>query len=239
MPWPKAILLDFYGTVVEEDGACIAQIKQVIMQHAKASILESEIGRFWGKHFVTLCHECVDGSFMTQRDIELRAVARVLEYARASLDAHALCEKLFGVWRNPPIFPEAKEILASLDVPVCLVSNIDNAELTMALLHHDLTFPHIVTSEDCRAYKPHPAPFMRALELLRLEPHEVLHVGDSLTSDVRGAQALGIPAMWINRSGRTLPEGYSPEYIATDLTGLIGLSAMRTGEREEQWPPSV
>lgn len=220
MLWPKAILLDFYGTVVEEDGACLAQIKQEIMQHATTSVSEAEIGRFWGKQFVTLCHECVDESFMTERDIELTAVTRVLEFARAPLIARALCERLFEVWRNPPIFPEAKGVLASLDVSVCLVSNIDNAELSSALANLQLSFDMVVTSEDCRAYKPHPAPFLRALELLGLEAHEVLHVGDSPSSDVRGAQALGIPVMWVNRTGRDLSDSYLPEYVSTDLTGL-------------------
>jgi len=55
----------------------------------------------------------------------------------------------------------------------------DNADLASALKHVRMSFDHVVTSEDCRAYKPRPEPFQRALRLLGLEAHEVLHVGDS------------------------------------------------------------
>jgi 2-haloacid dehalogenase/putative hydrolase of the HAD superfamily len=72
------------------------------------------------------------------------------------------------------------------------VSNIDRADLDAALAHHELAgyFTHLVTSQDARAYKPRPEMFTTALGLLRLGPHEVIHVGDSLTSDVAGAAAL-------------------------------------------------
>jgi putative hydrolase of the HAD superfamily len=45
--------------------------------------------------------------------------------------------------------------------------------------------------------KPHPAPFERALDSLGAKPEHTLHVGDSLHSDVAGANAMGIDSVWI------------------------------------------
>jgi ribosomal protein S18 acetylase RimI-like enzyme len=104
------------------------------------------------------------------------------------------------------------------------VSNADNAELYSALVHCGLYFEYAVTSEDCRAYKPRPEIFCRALEMLDLPPCQVLHIGDSLRSDVRGAQAAGIPVLWINRQQRPIPGTKStPDYMAHDLTALSRL----------------
>jgi 2-haloacid dehalogenase len=90
------------------------------------------------------------------------------------------------------------------------------------LPNHDLHFDRIVTSQDCRAYKPRPEMFERALTWLGLLPGQVLHAGDSLGSDVRGARAMGIPVLWINRKGRQDPGGECAlDYVATDLTGLL------------------
>ena len=55
-----------------------------------------------------------------------------------------------------------------------------------------------VTSESVRAYKPHPEPFEAALELLGVDRSRLLHVGDSLGSDVRGARCA--PARRAERS---------------------------------------
>jgi len=98
----------------------------------------------------------------------------------------------------------------------------DNADLASALKHVRMSFDHVVTSEDCRAYKPRPEPFQRALRLLGLEAHEVLHVGDSVSGDVAGAKAMGMPALWINPKARPAPVGSAaPDYTAPSLAGLV------------------
>ncbi len=49
--------------------------------------------------------------------------------------------------------------------------------------------------------------FELALEKTGLTPEEVMHIGDSISSDVKGASALGIHTLWLNRFGKRVPEG--------------------------------
>lgn len=72
-------------------------------------------------------------------------------------------------------------------------------------LLHDIKMASFVTSEDARSYKPRPEIFLRALELMDVKPEEVLHVGDSLSSDVAGAKRLGIKTCWLNRNRKNNP----------------------------------
>ena len=66
--------------------------------------------------------------------------------------------------------------------------------------------------------------FEKALSLLGLSNRNVLHVGDSLSSDVWGAREFGIPVLWINRKGRELPANREPpDYVSTDLTGILNI----------------
>ena len=46
-----------------------------------------------------------------------------------------------------------------------------------------------------------------ALDKTGLAPEEVIHIGDSISSDVKGASALGIKTLWLNRFGKEIPEG--------------------------------
>ena len=46
-------------------------------------------------------------------------------------------------------------------------------------------------------------------------PDEVIHIGDSINSDVKGASALGIGTLWLNRFGKAVPEG------VTDIKDLL------------------
>jgi 2-haloacid dehalogenase/putative hydrolase of the HAD superfamily len=106
-------------------------------------------------------------------------------------------------------------------VPICVVSNIDTGDLEAVVAHHELDLPNRVTSEDVRSYKPRPEIYLSALDRLGLPAADVLHVGDSLTSDVAGANSLGIPVAWVNRRRRQPPPGVQIDYEITDLRDLI------------------
>ena len=49
--------------------------------------------------------------------------------------------------------------------------------------------------------KPHPPIFLAALSKAGVEPHEALHVGDQVTSDIQGARSVGINPVLLDRDG--------------------------------------
>ena len=114
---------------------------------------------------------------------------------------------MFAHWIKPPIFEDAKEFFDNSPVPVYIVSNIDTADILKAIEYHGLKPAGVFTSEDARSYKPGKELFELALKGSGLAADEVIHIGDSLSSDVKGAGALGIQALWLNRFGREVPEG--------------------------------
>ena len=60
---------------------------------------------------------------------------------------------------------------------------------------------HIVISGEVGAWKPDPAIFCAALDLVDAQPSEALMIGDSLHADIAGAARLGIGTIWINQHG--------------------------------------
>ena len=221
-PHPRAILLDFYGTIVHDDDQPLAEICRQVAAAAPQPVTAREVGAYWSRSFVEWCARSHGPAFRTQRVLERLSLQEVLGHFSVALDAEALSSALYEHWTRPPLWPESVDALSQCDVPLCLVSNIDDADLQAALVHNGLTFEHVVTSEGCRAYKPRREMFERAQQLLGLSADEVLHVGDSLGSDVRGARQAGVPVLWINRTGRTLPDGATaPDHISTDLSGLL------------------
>ena len=89
--------------------------------------------------------------------------------------------------------------------PIYIVSTIETADIEPAVSHHRLRPAGVFTSEDARSYKPRRELFDLALRRTGLQPGEVWHIGDSFSSDVRGAAAVGIPAVWLNRRGKPAP----------------------------------
>ena len=221
---PRAVLLDFYGTVVGEDDDVIDQICREIALASPLRPVASEVGSCWSSQFARMCRQSFGPSFRPQRELQHASLRGILERYQAPLDADALSPALYDYCRRPAMWPESRSVLERCGVPVCLVSNIDNAELSSALRHNGLSFEHIVTSEDCQAYKPRPEIFQEALSALGMAADQVLCVGDSLGSDVAGAGAMGTPVLWVNRRARAIPPGRNePDYVSSDLTGLLDI----------------
>jgi len=66
---------------------------------------------------------------------------------------------------------------------------------TLGLLNY-LDYRHMAISADLGVRKPHPAIFQHALNVLCLPAEQAVMVGDSLRSDIVGAQCLGIFSIW-------------------------------------------
>ena len=92
-------------------------------------------------------------------------------------------------------------------VPIYVVSNIDRDDVLKAIEYHGLKPNGIFTSEDAKSYKPRKELFQFALNSTGLSAEQGVHIGDSLSSDIKGASAVGINAIWINRSKREIPNG--------------------------------
>ena len=201
----KAVFIDFYGTVVFEDGEVIKQVEQEIFETGKAEST-SEIGSFWWKEFQTAFHNAYGEKFETQRKLEHASLEKTIQHFSSSADAEALSNLMFDYWVQPPIFEESKRFFELCPIPVYVVSNIDSADVLQAIKYHGLKPAGVFTSEDAKSYKPRKELFEYALKNTGLSADEVIHIGDSLNSDIAGAASAGIKAIWVNRSNREVPE---------------------------------
>ena len=214
----KALFVDFYGTVVHEDGAVIKVITQMIKDTGDGSDT-SEIGSFWWNDFQTMFFNSFGEGFETQRNLERKSLEHTIDRFHSSADVIKLSDMMFEHWMKPPIFEESKEFFIKCPIPVFIVSNIDTSDIMCAIEYHDLKPAGVFTSEDARAYKPRRELFELALSKTGLKPDEVIHIGDSINSDVNGASSVGIKTLWLNRFGKAVPEG------VTDIKDLLGALA--------------
>ena len=77
-----------------------------------------------------------------------------------------------------------------------------------------------VTSEHAGCYKPDERIFRYALERAGVEPHEAIHIGDGLETDVAGALGAGMRAIWFNPEGREPEDGIVPDATISSYAEL-------------------
>jgi putative hydrolase of the HAD superfamily len=76
--------------------------------------------------------------------------------------------------------------------------------------------------------KPSPAPFEAALSALSVRPERAVHVGNSLRSDVAGARAAGVEAVWLaNGTGSSTAPDPEPDHAISTLAELPSILVRR------------
>ncbi|MFF2887339.1 HAD family hydrolase [Paenibacillus sp. NPDC057967] len=218
------MFLDFYGTLVHEDDDILPAIYEQIQQSASISCSQREIGNYWWKSFSAIFSNSYGGTFQTQRSIGIESLRNTLEHFHSADEAEELIQIQFDHWRKPRLYSDTPPFLEQTrGTTIYILSNIDSADIAEAVRYHGIEADEVLTSEDVRSYKPRPELFQEALRRTNLQPHEVIHIGDSIVSDVSGAQQLGIQAIWLNRLNKQQPDGYHPDYVCSDLNEVLSI----------------
>ncbi len=133
----------------------------------------------------------------------------------------------FGTERRArhQVFPDAEAALRELSAThtLGLVTNGASCLQREKLAASGLAsyFSLVVVSSDVGATKPDPAVFHEALVLAGAE--NAVMVGDSVEKDIRGAQAAGLGAVWLNRAGLPVPQNLGAPHISNlkELPGVL------------------
>jgi len=111
-----------------------------------------------------------------------------------------------GVWE---LYPEVLEVLEKLSprFQLAVVSNFDGRlRMILEQLGVSRFFKYVFLSSELGADKPDPEIFRRALNLIRLELNEVLHVGDDPERDWKAATTAGLSIFELDRKKNSLRE---------------------------------
>jgi putative hydrolase of the HAD superfamily len=89
-------------------------------------------------------------------------------------------------------------------------------------------FAFVIFAQDIGVEKPDPAIFQAACREACCSPEQLLHIGDSLDTDVAGAQRAGAVSVWLNRSRKPNRTEIHPDY---EIHSLIELQKFLDSDR--------
>ncbi len=219
-----AVLLDMFGTLVDFRSTFNVTLRRILTDlglEGRATVFQ--------QNWQTFTFQGEDeGEFVTVHEDFKRGLESTLRALGVGGELRPYCdeviEDLFGHLRAAALFPEVEGVLDALDdggTAWAVVSNIDEGDLRAILENHGLRPRAAVSSEAARSYKPDAGGFTTALAGLGVGAARALHVGDSPSADVDGAQRLGISAAWLNRYNDPYPKGLlEPAHTMHDLRPL-------------------
>jgi putative hydrolase of the HAD superfamily len=204
----RAVTFDVGGTLIEVSPSVGQVYAEVAARHGVNGLSASLLNRRFVAAWRAARH------FSHSRS----GWARLVDATFRGLTDRPPTETFFGelydrfaapaVWR---VFPDALPTLDALAVRGLKLGVISNWDERLRPLLKRLKlagyFEIIVVSREVRASKPARAIFRHAVRKLGLPAEAVLHVGDSMSMDVRGARAAGLSALLLKRGAATARTG--------------------------------
>jgi len=162
-----------------------------------------------------------------ERDWWKRLVAAVFKPWDGFANFDEYFDELFAYFADPAawrLYPEVLETLATLKERGIILDVISNFDSRLVRILDGLgaaaSFEHIFISSRVGYAKPHRQIFDVALQHHGLIPQHALHVGDSETNDLHGANNAGLRGVLVDRSKNATPE--DGRRVAS-LSGILAL----------------
>jgi REG-2-like HAD superfamily hydrolase len=173
-----------------------------------------------------------EGGFEPNEETSYRRTVEIDQAAIAELGVGPMPDaffrrlsELFTVTSNWHVFPDSIRVLEELHARRLTVGAVSNWVWNLPELLHSLElveqFDFLAVSSRVGFEKPHRRIFEWALEQADVPASSVIHVGDHLDADVRGAEAVGISGVLIDRFDR-----YSADDVPADVTVIRSLDEL-------------
>lgn len=231
----EAVIFDLYNTLLDnktnEERQDTYDFLSLWLSYHGLHIKPVELRRL----YLDLCHREMGRSIEAYPDIDIGKVfAGILAQGGSPPPVStppvaelALLFRLATTDRLSP-FPGTVALLEALKgkVKLGIASNAQRLFTIPELVRFDMPgyFDAIVFSSDLGVCKPDKKIFAAALAALSVQPERAIFVGDSLEADIRGAQSVGMKAVWINRGqGSGDAGGIRPDYEVRDESSLAEL----------------
>ena len=189
----RAVLFDLDGTLVETNIDFPLMKREMIALAAKYGIPAAEVEHLDILGVVDYVAARLDSS-------SNKAGAR-----RARQEAYEKLEQIELAHSEDAVaIPGAAELLdalRSLDIEIGVVTRNCRRAVELSLSKAGISADVLLTRDDVQNTKPHPDHLLQALELLGVEPHEAVMVGDHWM-DILGGKAAGMRTVGFLRPGR-------------------------------------
>lgn len=225
----KAVMFDFYGTVVDMQGSLTEAITPFL---AEKGYTENPAGRlvtWWRRtHFEnSMIDALLHQDHTPYREIGFGAVDYTLERAGIEHTDDEVRGLVAQIERLDP-FADVVQALTEMKshgLKLVILSNGDRDMLAAGVPFSGTAdlWDHVISVAEAGTFKPHNATYTKAAEIVGLDRSDILFVANH-TFDCIGAKAAGLKTAFIDRRKRPFGNSkYTPDVTVSDMAELAGL----------------
>ncbi|WP_297509009.1 TIGR02253 family HAD-type hydrolase [Thermococcus sp.] len=225
----RAVFFDFVGTLITKEGeneTHLNIIREVLKRAGREDLDAETVWRAYEEESSRLFSELAGKEARKIRDVDTEALKLVGERFGFEVPADFWEISIAFHGRYGRLFPDAVETIKALKemgLHVGIITDSDNdyIEAHLRALGIYELFDSITTSEDSGYFKPHPRPFLLALERAGVKPSEALYVGDNPKKDCVGAKNVGMMSVLLDPMGEKRELWNNCDFVVSALREVV------------------
>ncbi|MEU4235573.1 haloacid dehalogenase type II [Nonomuraea sp. NPDC026600] len=233
----KALMFDFYGTIVDMQGGLIDAITPYLARKNYTANPPSRVVTWWRRtHFEnSMIDALLHRDHTSYREIGRQTVHYTLERAGIEHTDEEVLDLVAQIERLKP-FPDVVDALAEVKthgLHLVILSNGDPDMLANGVPYSgtEHLWSRVISVAEANSFKPHADTYRTAAKLIGLPQEEVLFVANH-AFDCVGAKAAGMKTAFVDRRKRPFGNThYAPDLVVDDFVHLAKVitSAARAG----------
>ena len=134
-------------------------------------------------------------------------------------------QRIYPLIPKFPIYNGIMDIfdyLSQNKIEIAVVSTSPRPYCVKVIDHIKMNCKHVVSYHDAKPIKPHAAPMLKALELLKMKPAQVISIGDR-AMDIESSRSAGVTSvgcLW-GSDEKDLLKASKPNYLINKPTEFI------------------
>lgn len=215
----ELLCIDMFQTLVNVNTRIPFIWKRILRDKYNES-LALECAKSVGRNVVNGFHQNASDNekFVNLKTMFKPFFETVLKEMNILFDAEEAVKIFMDEHTNATPYDDVESFFSSIGgaLPICLVTDADHEMVSPLLKKY--RFDKVFISEKVMSYKNSPSSkiFKEVLKHYSINPDKVLHIGDS-SSDVIGANRVGVKTCWVNREGVEWKYHPYPNYIIKSL----------------------
>ncbi len=221
----RILLFDLDGTLFDYDQAYKQALKETLPELFEEVGADAVISTFHQAN-LALWEEVEQGRVTVNSLRTLRFSKLFNTYRWDKQDPEVMGRKYIRILANQAqLMDQAREVITNLGNRFQLgvitngIASVQRKRLELSGLTH--FFDPIVISFEYQTSKPEPEIFDIAVEQSGLPRESTLYIGDSVTSDMAGANNAGIDFCWFNPQNLDVPDRYDVRFNIQHLDELL------------------
>lgn len=239
LPAVKAVMCDFYGTVVDMQRGLTDAMGPYLQSKGYTANPPARVVTWWRRaHFEnSMIDALLHRGHTPYREIGREALTYTFDRAGINYAVAEVDRLVSQIERLTP-FPDVVDALGVLKaqgLQLAILSNGDPDMLTSGVSYSgtDHLWHRVISAAEAGTFKPHAAAYATAAEAMGLKACEILFIANHIF-DCVGAKAAGMNTAFVNRRRR--PFGnihYPPDLIVEDFTELAMTITTRLKAHQE------